>query len=89
MKLTITVTEEELLQAAENLVYEKLNKDTFCDEKAIANIIKEHLELKIEEVISNPEDHLNPDELSKVNQQIYLSDHAYKKMMNRDIPYPA
>ena len=29
MNLTITVTKEELLQAAENLVYEKLDEDTF------------------------------------------------------------
>jgi hypothetical protein len=88
MKLEITVTKEELLQAAENLIYDQLDEDTFSDDEAIATIIKEHIESKIEDIISNPENHLNSDELSRVNKNVFLSDKAYKKMMDRDIPYP-
>ncbi|MGL6344735.1 MAG: hypothetical protein ACRC80_36990 [Waterburya sp.] len=89
MELTITVTKEELLQAAENLIYNELDEDTFSNDEAIATIIKEHIEFLIEDIISNPENHLNADELSRVNQNVFLSDKAYKKMMDRDIPYPA
>ena len=96
MKLEIIVTKEELLQAAENLIYDQLDEDTFSDDEAmpsasfaIATIIKEHIESKIEDIISNPENYLNSDELSRVNQNVFLSDKAYKKMMDRDIPYPA
>ena len=88
MKLEIIVTKEELLQAVENLIYDQLDEDTISDDEAIANIIKQHIELKIEDIISNPENHLNSDELSRVNQNVYLSDRAYRKMMDRDIPYP-
>ena len=56
MKLIITVTPDELIQAAENLIYlQSLDKDTEADEEAIANIIKQHLESEIEERITNPE----------------------------------
>lgn len=89
MELTITVTKEELLQAVENLIYNELDEDTFSNDEAIATIIKEHIEFLIEDIISNPENHLNTDELSRVNQHIYLSERAYKKMMDQDIPYPA
>lgn len=89
MNFIITVTKAEVLQAVENLVYEKLDEDTLSDDEAIAIIIKEHLELLIENVISEPEKHLSTDELSKVDRHIYLSEHAYKKMMDRDIPRPA
>lgn len=89
MNFVITVTKEELLQAVENLIYDKLDEDTFSDDEAIATIIKEHLESMIENLISDPEKHLNSDELSRVNQCISLSPSAYKKMMDRDIPYPA
>lgn len=89
MNLTITVTKDELLQAAENLIYEQLDEDTLYDNDAIASIIKNHIELKIEDIISNPENHLNSEELSRVNKFVYLTDKAYKKVMNRDIPYPA
>ena len=89
MKLEITVTKEELLQAVENLIYDQLDEDTFSDDEAIATIIKEHIESKIEDIISNPENHLNSDELSRVNKNVFLSDKAYRKMMDRDIPYPA
>lgn len=88
MKLEITVTKEELLQAVENLIYDQLDEDTFSDDEAIATIIKEHIESKIEDIISNPENHLNSDELSRVNKNVFLSDKAYRKMMDRDIPYP-
>ena len=88
MNLTITVTKDELLQAVENLIYDQLGEDTFSDDEAIANIIKQHIESKIEDIISNPEDHLNSDELSRVNKFVYLSNNAYIKMMDRDIPYP-
>ena len=36
--------------------------------------------------ISEPEKHLTPDELAKLNQCFSLSPHAYIKMMDRDIP---
>ena len=87
MNLTITVTKDELLQAVENLIYDQLDEDTLSDDEAIANIIKEHIESKIEDIISNPENHLSSDELSRVNKFVYLSDKAYKKMMDRDLPY--
>ncbi|MDJ0589865.1 MAG: hypothetical protein QNJ72_07695 [Pleurocapsa sp. MO_226.B13] len=89
MKLEITVTKEDLYQAVENLIYDQLDEDTFSNDEAIAIIIKQHIESQIEDIISNPENHLNSDELSRVNQNVYLSDNAYKKMMDRDIPYPA
>ena len=89
MKLAITVTKDELIQAVENLIYDRLDEDTFSDDEAIAEIIKQHIESIIEDIISNPEQHLNSDELSRVNKYVYLSDKAYQKMMDRDIPYPA
>ena len=89
MKLEITVTPKDLYQAVENLIYDQLDEDTFSDDEAIATIIKQHIESKIEDIISNPEDYLSPDELSRVNQNVFLSDKAYRKMMDRDIPYPA
>ena len=59
MKLEIIITKEELLQAAENLVYtQSLDKDTEADEEAIAVVIKEHLEEAIEDILSNPENYL-------------------------------
>ena len=89
MKIEIIVTTEELYQAVENLIYDQLDEDTFSDDEAIATIIKQHIESKIEDIISNPEDYLSSDELSRVNQNVFLSDKAYRKMMERDIPYPA
>jgi len=96
MKLTINVTKEELLQAAENLINDQLDEDTFADLNAIgyasaeriAKIIKNHLESMIENIIGNPEDYLNPEEINQANKYVYLTDHAYRKMMDRDIPYP-
>lgn len=89
MKPEIIVTKEDLYQAVENLIYDQLDEDTFSDDEAIATIIKQHIESKIEDMISSPEDYLSSDELSRVNQNVFLSDKAYKKMMDRDIPYPA
>lgn len=89
MKLEIIVTKEDLYQAVENLIYDQLDEDTFSDDEAIATIIKQHIEFLIEDIISSPEDYLSSDELLRVNQNVYLSDNAYKKMMDRDIPYPA
>lgn len=93
MKLTIEVTEEELMQAAENLVYtQSLDKDTEADYEAIAVIIKEHLkkalEKAIENILSDPENYLKSDEWSEVNKCFIMSYSAYQKMMDRDIPYP-
>lgn len=89
MKLAIEVTEEELMQAAENLIYDLvLDKDTEADEKAIAVIIKEHLEKAVEDILSNPEKYLKPDEWSEVNKCLLMSYSAYIKMMEQDIPYP-
>ena len=90
MKLIITVTPDELIQAAENLIYlQSLDKDTEADEEAIANIIKQHLESEIEERITNPEKYLKPEEWEEVNKCFVMSPTAFKKMMDRDIPYPA
>ncbi|MGL5075508.1 MAG: hypothetical protein ACRDBG_06650 [Waterburya sp.] len=88
MKLIINITKEELLQAAENFINDQLDEDTFADLNAIANIIKNHLEVTIENIICNPEDYLNPEEKEQANKYVYLTDHAYRKMMDRDIPYP-
>ena len=89
MELSITVTKEELIQAAQNLVYtQSLNEDTEADEKAIALIIKQHLESAIEDILSDTEKYLKPDEWSQVNQHFVMSPKAYQKLMNRDIPYP-
>ena len=88
MKLTIEVTEEELMQAAENLVYtQSLDKDTEADYEAVARIIKEHLEKAIENILSDPENYLKPDEWSQVNKCFVMSYSAYRKMMEQDIPY--
>lgn len=89
MKLIIEVTEEELMQAAENLIYDLvLDKDTEADYEAIAVIIKEHLEKAVEDILSNPEKYLKPDEWSEVNKCLLMSYSAYRKMMEQDIPYP-
>lgn len=89
MKLEIIITKEELLQAAENLVYtQSLDKDTEANEEAIALVIKEHLEKAIEDILSDPENYLKPDEWSQVNKCFIMSPDAYKRMMDRDIPYP-
>ncbi len=89
MELSIEVTKEELLQAAENLIYtQSLDKDTEVDEEAIAKIIKKHLEGVIEDILSDPENYLKPDEWSEVNKCFMMSYSAYRKMMEQDIPYP-
>jgi hypothetical protein len=88
MKLIIKVTKEELIQAAENLIYDQLDEDNFADLEAIAKIIKNHLESMIENIICNPEEYLNPEEKNQANKYVYLTDYAYRKMMDRDIPYP-
>ena len=88
MKLEITITKEELLQAAENLVYtQSLDKDTEVDEEAIAGIIKEHLEKVIEDILSDPENYLKPKEWTEVNKCFTMPYSAYQKMMEQDIPY--
>jgi hypothetical protein len=88
MKLKIIVTKDELIQAAENLIYDQLDEDNFADLDAIANIIKNHLEVTIENIICNPEEYLKPEEKNQANKYVYLTDYAYRKMMDRDIPYP-
>lgn len=97
MKLTINVTKEELLQAAENLVYtQSLDKDTEAETEAcreadlceIAVVIKEHLEKAIEDILSNPENYLKAEEWEQVNKCFVMNYSAYKRMMDRDIPYP-
>jgi CO dehydrogenase/acetyl-CoA synthase gamma subunit (corrinoid Fe-S protein) len=88
MKLIINVTKEELIQAAENLIYDQLDEDNFADLEAIANIIKNRLEIIIEDVIIEPKKHLKPEELDQVDKHVYLTDYAYRKMIDRDIPYP-
>jgi hypothetical protein len=88
MKLKIIVTKDELIQAAENLIYDQLDEDNFANLDAIANIIKNHLEVTIENIICNPEEYLNPEEKNQANKYVYLTDYAYRKMMDRDIPYP-
>lgn len=68
MELSIEVTRDELIQAAQNLIYDLvLDKDTEADEEAIAVIIKEHLESAIEERLSNPDQYLKPNEWSQVS----------------------
>lgn len=89
MKLSIEVTKEDLMQAAENLIYtQSLDRDTEADEEAIALVIKEHLEKAIEEILSNPEKYLTPNEWQQINKCFVMNYSAYIKMMNRDIPYP-
>ena len=93
MELVIKVTAEEIDQAVENMVYfiinnQNLNPNVEVDEKAIAEIIKHHLENRIEEILSDPEQYLNKDEMSEVEKYISMPYSAYLKMMERDIPYP-
>jgi hypothetical protein len=89
MELSIEVTREDLMQAAENLVYtQSLNEDIEANEEAIASVIKNHLEKAIEEILTNPKKHLTLDEWKQVNDCCLMSYSAYIKMMNRDIPYP-
>ncbi len=54
----------------------------------IAQIIKKHLEGVIEDILSDPENYLKPDEWSEVNKCFMMSYSAYRKMMEQDIPYP-
>ena len=90
MILEIKVTQEELLQAAKNLIYlQSLDKDTEANQEAIANIIKQHLEYEIEERISNPEKYLKPEEWEQISNCFIMSPTAYQRMMNQDIPNPA
>lgn len=93
MELVIKVTTEELDQAVENLVYfiinsQNLNEDVEIDERAIALVIKQHLESRIEEILSDPENHLNKDEMSEIEKYFSMPYSAYLKMMERDISYP-
>jgi hypothetical protein len=93
MELVIKVTIEELDQAVENLVYfiinnQNLNEDVEIDEQAIALVVKQHLESKIEEILSDPEKYLNNDEMSEVEKHISMPYSAYRKMTERDISYP-
>lgn len=94
MNLQITVTVEEFLQAASNLSYfiindQNLNENVEVDEKAIAEIIKSHLERKVESILNDPEQYLNSDEMSEVEKHISMPYLDYLKMMDRDLPYPA
>lgn len=88
MNLSINVSQEDILQAVENLIHDKIDEDTFANEQAIASIIKNHLQVTIENIICNPEEYLNPEEKNQVDKCFYLTDYAYRKMMDRDIPYP-
>ena len=54
----------------------------------IAVIIKQHLENKIEDIISNPEQYLTSKEMEEVEKCFSMPYSAYIKMMERDIPYP-
>jgi hypothetical protein len=89
MKLSIEITRDELIQAAQNLIYtQSLDKDTEANEEAIALIIKQHLESVIEDILSDAEEYLKPDEWSQVNKCFTMNYSAYKKLMNQDITYP-
>jgi hypothetical protein len=89
MKLSIEITSDELIQAAQNLIYtQSLDKDTEADEEAIALIIKQHLESVIEDILSNAEKYLKPEEWTQVNNCFTMNYFAYQKLMNQDIPYP-
>ena len=89
MKLSIEVTQDELIQAAQNLIYtQSLDEDTEANEEAIALVIKQHLECVIEDILSDAEKYLKPDEWSQINKCFVMKYSAYKKMMEQDIPYP-
>jgi hypothetical protein len=61
MTLHLEITEEDIRQATENLVYELESNfpDSIADEDAIALLVKEHLESVIKSYISSPKSRLN------------------------------
>lgn len=93
-RFQVIVEADEMQQSVENLTYyiindQNLNKNVEIDNDAIADIIKNHLQNKIEDILSNPEEHLSRSEMSEVERFISMPYADYLKMMNRDIPYPA
>ena len=93
-RFQVTVEADEMQQSVENLTYyiindQNLNENVEIDDNAIAKIIENHLENKIEDILSNPEEHLSKDEMSEVEKFISIPYADYLKQMNRDIPYPA
>lgn len=93
-RFQVTVQADEIQQSVENLTYyiindQNLNENVEIDDNAIAKIIENHLRNKIEEILSDPEEHLSKSEMSEVERFISMPYADYLKMMNRDIPYPA
>lgn len=93
-KSQIVVEEDEIQQSVENLTYfiindQNLNENVEVDNNAIADIIKNHLQNKIKEILSDPEEHLSKREMSEVEKFISLPYTDYLKQMNQDIPYSA
>ncbi len=78
------ITQEELESATENLIYERISGTGIeADEKAIAQLLKTYLRNTIENILNNPEQYLDSDELEKCFSMSYQS---YLKLMEQSIP---
>ena len=82
-EIVLAITQEELEEATENLIYDYANSDTEADEKAIAQLLKTHLRNTSENILNNPEQYLDSDELEKCFSMSYQS---HLKLMEQSIP---
>lgn len=90
MTLHFDITEEDIRQATENLVYELESNFPDCepDEDAIALLIKDRLKSLIESFISCPQSHLDTSTLSQVERSFKMSYSAYHRLMSEAVPFP-
>ena len=84
-EIVLAITQSELEEATENLIYDYVNSDTEADEKAIAQLIKNRLQSITEDILNNPQKYLDSQELE---QCFSLSDSSYRKLMELSIPLP-
>lgn len=90
MTLHLEITEEDIRQATENLIYELESNfpDSIADEDAITLLIKEHLESVIESFISSPKSRLDKSTLSQVERSFKMPYPAYHRLMSEAVPFP-
>ena len=82
--MNIEITQSEIIEATQNLIYDHaLGDDTEADEKAIAQLIKNRIQAVIEDILNDPEQYLDSDELEQCFPMSHLN---YRKLMERSIP---
>ncbi|WP_036487513.1 hypothetical protein [Myxosarcina sp. GI1] len=90
LHIEISISSDELRQAAENLIYELESNFPHCvpDEDAIVLYLKSRLESIIEQFISCPKSHLDNSTLSQVESYFKMPYSAYHLLMSEAVSFP-